>query len=74
MRKIEELEIISDSNEIVSQPLADDVVSADSQEGQNPVFDRVYDYMGGLKTFKKSKGNISAEDANTIADLIVKVD
>ena len=72
--KLEELEIISDSNEIVSQPLADDVVSADSQEGQNPVFDRVYDYMGGLKTFKKPKGNISAEDANTIADLIVKVD
>ena len=73
-RKLEELEIITDSNEIASTELAPDVVSAASREGANPVFDRMYPYMQGLKVWTKPLDNISASEAKTISELLLKVD
>ena len=73
-KKLEELEIITDSNEIASIELAPDVVSAASMEGSNPVFDRMYPYMQGLKVWTKPLDNISAAEAKTISELLLKVD
>jgi len=73
-QKLEELEIITDSNEIASVELTPDVVSAATAEGTNPIFNRMYQYMKGLKTWTKPLDNISKEDAKIISDLIVKTD
>jgi len=73
-QKLEELEIITDSNEVASVELTPDVVSAATAEGSNPVFNRMYSYMKGLKTWTKPLDNISKEDAKTIGDLILKAD
>ena len=72
LEKLEELEIITDVNEISTAELPPDVVTAAVE--RNPVFDRMYPYMEGLKTWRKPPDNIPAEDAKTIADLILKVD
>jgi len=72
--KLEELEIITDSNEIASLELTPDVVSASTAEGSNEVFNRMYPYLRGLKTWTKPLDNISKEDAKTIGDLILKAD
>ena len=58
-QKLEELEIITDSNEIASVELTPDVVSAATAEGTNPIFNRMYQYMKGLKTWTKPLDNIS---------------
>ena len=70
--KLEELEIITDSNEIASLELGPDAVTAAVE--RNPIFDRMYPFMEGLKTFKKPLDHISAEDAKTIADLLKQAD
>ena len=72
LKKLEELEIITDVNEISTAELAPDVVTAAVK--RSPVFDRMYSFMEGLKTWRKPLDNIPAEDAKTIADLILKVD
>ena len=73
-RRLEELEIVTDVHEVSSTELPTDVKSAAVPEGQNPVFDRMYPFMKGLRNWRKPLDNISSKDANEIADLILKVD
>ena len=73
-KKLEELEIITDSNEIASIELAPDVVSAASMEGSNPVFNRMYQHMQGLKVWTKPLDNISSAEAKIVSELLLKVD
>jgi len=73
-QKLEELEIITDSNEVASVELTPDVVSAATAEGSNQVFNRMYPFIKGLKTWTKPLDNISKEDAKIIGDLILKAD